>query len=109
MNRPERRRYRRLRLRLPVLLVGGGDTSPPVSPWVTGNVSAGGMYLHVPRERVPDGQTELSFEIQVPAGVGYSASAGKIKGSGKVVRTDPLEGETVGLAVEFTNPLALEF
>ena len=67
------------------------------------------MYLHVPRGRVPAGQTALSFEIQVPAGVGYSASAGKIKGYGKVVRTDPLEGRTVGVAVEFTNPLALEF
>jgi hypothetical protein len=67
------------------------------------------MYLEVPREHAPACQAELVFEMHVPPGAGYSASAGKIKGAGRVVRAEPLPQGAVGLAVQFSNPLALEF
>jgi c-di-GMP-binding flagellar brake protein YcgR len=109
VKRRERRRHRRLRLRLPVRLACGKGSGKPPQERVTNNVSAGGMYLQVPRGRAPACQTEVVFEMHVPPGAGYSASAGKIKGAGRVVRSEPLRQGAVGLAVQFTNRLALEF
>ena len=105
----ERRRHRRLRLKFPVVLAGGGDVSGAAQQWVTSNVSAGGMFIQVPRECASACGEEVAFEMEVPPGAGYSAQAGKIKGAGRVVRAEPLGEGAIGMAVQFTDPLALEF
>ena len=57
----------------------------------------------------PDQGGQVSFEIEVPPGEGYSSSAGKVRGFGKVIRTHSLPDARTGIAVEFTRPLALQF
>jgi len=67
------------------------------------------MFFHLPPERAPQIGEELSFQLAVPPGAGYSASAGKIAGSGRVVRAVPLPGSKVGVALCFTQSLSLDF
>lgn len=109
MSAPERRQYHRARLRLRVARLEG--LPPPADPedlW-TRNVSAGGMYLQAPFAEEPLVDADVVFELIVPPGEGYSVLPGRIRGTGKVVRTVRLEGDQTGLAVQFTRPLALVF
>jgi len=71
----------------------------------TADVSPGGMYIRTPIGEAPAVGTNLSFELSIPPGEGYSLSPGRIRGSGKVVRIEP----SAGVAVGFTSPLALDF
>ena len=67
------------------------------------------MYFQaMPATTFAEGQ-EVAFELTVPPGAGYSASPGTVKGSGKVVRTVAVPGRQLGVAVHFTQSLALEF
>jgi len=104
----DRRNYRRTRLRLRVTRVEGLGPSAQGDFW-TSDVSAGGMLFHVPLASQPHLGTTLSFELSVPPGEGYSSSAGKVRGSGKVIRALPESERLAGVAVEFTEPLSLEF
>lgn len=52
---------------------------------------------------------ELLFELTVPPGEGYSPSAGAVRGAGRIVRTDTPHPGTVGIALEFHRPLAVDF
>jgi c-di-GMP-binding flagellar brake protein YcgR len=102
----ERRAYRRLDLRLPILV----QPSPAKAEGLTtSNISAGGMYFQVPGGGAPQVGSHVAFELVVPPGAGYSASAGRIKGRGEIVRTDSGEGEAAGVAVRFTETLAMRF
>ena len=109
MGRRNRRKFRRTPLRLRIArLEGLGVQRIPQELWTT-NVSAGGMFFHAPLPHVPARGTVLSFEMNVPPGEGYSASEGRIRGSGTVIRTVPVAGQSVGVALQFTRPLTLEF
>ena len=105
----ERRKNRRASVRLGISAVRGVGTQSAYNDLWTTNISAGGMYFHIPgRGGFPE-ESSLSFELTVPPGSGYSAVAGKITGSGRVVRTHALDNQTVGIAIQFTQPLALDF
>jgi len=67
------------------------------------------MYFQVPRGERPEAETPVSFELIVPPGEGYALTPGKVKGAGAIVRTDTPSPDTIGVAVRFTRPLALEF
>jgi hypothetical protein len=67
------------------------------------------MYLQIPSPDQPPVGTSVAFELAVPPGEGYSALAGTVRGRGRVVRSAPASGESTGVAVQFTKPLALEF
>jgi len=106
----ERRQHRRARLRLPVsrLALEGEDVAEGM--W-TSDVSAGGMYLRAPASvasRLPVG-ARVSFELNVPPGGGYWASAGRVRGAGRVVRAEQLDPDAVGVAVEFSHALSINF
>jgi len=106
----ENRRYRRLRLRLPISRIAGDVSLEWAAGLATGNISAGGMYFRVPAgPDEPATGTVLSFELVVPPGEGHSPYPGRVRGSGQVVRTDRSTGDAVGVAVQFTRPLSLEF
>jgi hypothetical protein len=106
MANTERRQHRRLPLHWSV---SGAGRLPSTGPWVTGNVSSGGMYLRIPAAEAPPAGSPLDFVLAVPAGGGHSSRDGAVRGSGCIRRLEELDGATVGLAVQFTKPLALHF
>ncbi len=102
----DRRFYQRVPLRLPVTTLGsqGNGGGRKLS---TANVSAGGMLVRMPSEAAPGPGLSVRFELSVPPGEGYSASPCLISGRGRVVRTEAAEEGQCGVAVEFTERLAL--
>jgi hypothetical protein len=105
--REERRKFQRLRLRLPISQLSPWAGEEAESTLRTANVSAGGMYFECPAELSPEVHAELSFELAVPPGDGYASSDSRIRGSGRVVSAVPCEEGQTGVAVQFTQPLAL--
>ena len=106
----EHRQHRRARLRLPVSRLAAGGEDLAGGMW-TGDVSAGGMYLRAPAvvaTQLPVG-ADVSFELNVPPGGGYWASAGRIRGAGRVVRAEQLDADSVGVAVAFSHALSMNF
>jgi hypothetical protein len=102
-----RRQFRRVRLRLRVCHVQGMEAPAAAGELWTTDVSAGGMFLHIPPSEKPPLGLPVSFELAVPPGEGYSSSGGSVCGTGKVVRV--ASAGTPGVAVEFTRPLSLRF
>lgn len=107
-----------MKLRLPITAVGGKKLSDLSGGLWTQDVSAGGVYFHfqcglTPRKGRPAGTPEvgeaLSFELLVPPGEGYSVEGGTVKCAGRIVRADRLDGGALGIAVQYTQPLGLEF
>jgi len=109
MGKEERRRHRRTRLRLRITQMDGLEMHGAGGDLWTSDISSGGMYLCAPVAGAGVVGTGVSFELSVPPGEGYSLSAGRIRGSGKVVRVDTSIEPITGLAVGFTAPLALHF
>lgn len=110
MRPEERRQYLRTSLRLPISRIGALGQRVPGRFW-TSNISAGGMYFRAGKQAgagLAVG-TELSFELTIPPGGGYSASAGTVRGAGRVVRAEQAEKDAVGLAVQFSRPLSIDF
>lgn len=107
----ERRRYMRTRLRLAISKIAPGDGVDGGRLW-TSNVSAGGMYFSVrPEAAGPLGVgAEVSFELAVPPGAGYSSRPGTIRGAGRVVRTEQVAPQgAVGVAMCFAAPVSIQF
>jgi hypothetical protein len=109
MPEDDRRQFRRTRLRLRIARLEGLDEIAEGQEVWTADVSAGGMFFRVPLTGQPALGTDLAFELSVPPGEGYSHSAGKVRGSGKVVRALHIPDAGTGVAVQFTRPLALDF
>ncbi len=109
MSTQERRKHRRTRLRLRVSQIEGLPVPDGTGDLWTSDVSPGGMYIRTPLADAPAVGTSLTFELSIPPGEGYSLSAGRIRGSGEVVRIEPSAEPVAGVAVGFTSPLALEF
>jgi hypothetical protein len=102
-----RRLFRRVRLRLRVSHIQGLRTPDGAGELWTTDVSARGMFLHIPLSEEPHLGQPVSFELAVPPGDGYSSSGGSVCGTGQVVRM--ASAGTPGVAVEFTSPLTLRF
>lgn len=105
----ERRSSPRRNLRLRIIRVQSPFALDGRDGLSTVNISAGGMYLHCDSAELPQPGMEFSFQLAVPPGVGYSASVGRVDGSGRVVRTDRLSDHRLGLAVQFTDTPLLQF
>ena len=109
MSKQERRKHRRTRLRLRISRIEGLPIQDAADVLWTCDVSPGGMYLQAPVVEPATIGSPITFELTIPPGEGYSLSAGRIRGSGKVVRIEPAGEPIAGIAVGFTSPLALEF
>ena len=109
MSKSERRKHPRTRLRLRIAEIDGLGVHDTAGDLWTCDISPGGMYLQA---HVADNELlgkGVSFELSIPPGEGYSVSAGRIRGSGKVVRIDHAAERMAGVAVGFTSPLSLDF
>ncbi len=104
----ERRRFNRLSVSLPFAVLETGAKTLPEGVCTT-DISPNGMLFVTEGSYVPQHGTDVSFELIVPAGEGYSTCEGRIRGSGKVVRTQQLAQVGVGIGVQFTQPLSLNF
>lgn len=104
----ERRKHRRLPIRLPLELVGGTGNGRRIYRTTTRNVSSGGLCFDADAENFPVG-TALEFQLQVPPGEGYFPSAGRVRGNGQVVRIDCLPElgahPRYAIATTFAGPL----
>lgn len=107
MEQTEKRSYRRVPLRLTVTRLTGDAAEAAGGPVFTSNVSAGGMYVHLPAEAALEPGRAITFELTVPPGEGYSTSQCRVRGRGRVVRCEPLQPGLHGVAVQFTNRLSL--
>lgn len=110
VRRQERRQEPRANLRLAISRMSVGDSAREFGGhlWTT-NVSAGGMHMRCGAEigaELSEG-TKVTFELVVPPGGGYSASAGTVRGAGRVIRIEQAEEDVTGLAVQFAKPLAI--
>ncbi len=115
MSDKERREYQRLHVAFRVVPLasdeGAADEADVQSAlaMVTRDISPSGMFYVAPSGRHPECGETMAFELVVPPGVGYSASEGRIRGNGTVVRTTSMGERKAGLAVKFTDPLSLDF
>jgi len=121
----ERRKHRRLAIRLPVECCARGQIRGRVIRGTTANVSSGGLYFEVElddvhRHRFLDdvlGQDRLlEVELTVPPGEGHFPYEGHVRSAVEIVRREELtaaggEGghRRVGLAGRFHDPLKLTF
>jgi hypothetical protein len=102
----DRRKHRRARLRLLVAHLEGDGVSQTASRGLTDDISPGGMHFAVPLDGAPHPGAYLLFELSLPAGEGHSALAGRVRGTGQVLRTEP-SGRSAGVAVRFIRPPTL--
>ena len=104
----ERRRFGRLAVSLPFASLQSDEDALPEG-LCTSNISPKGMLFVTDRNAAPQEGQKVSFELVVPAGEGYSTSEGRISGTGKVVRAEAVPQLGIGIGVEFTEPLDLQF
>lgn len=81
----ERRRYRRLPLKLPVLCQKVGVSVSSVYTGTTINVSPGGMLIEMNSGEFRDGEV-ISVEVSMPPSKELFEFGGSLSGYGKVLR-----------------------
>ena len=123
--RVERRKHRRLAIRMPVECCARGDTRDRVIRGTTTNVSSGGLYFEAElgnwdrRSFLDDalGQDRLlEVELTVPPGEGHFPYEGHVRSAVEIIRKEELTAaggagghRRVGLAGRFHDPLKLTF
>jgi hypothetical protein len=112
--RQERRKHRRLDIRLPLQYGSAHDSGGNVCRTVTQNISTGGLYFETDDLDMRPGML-IDLELTIPPGEGYSPYQGNITGVGEVVRVDGPDPSTesgtrrVGVATRFREGLKLVF
>ena len=111
MAKPERRRHRRLPIKIPLSCSKVSETAQKARKGLTVNVSPGGLYF----------QTLAAFragslvriELSIPPTTGVLELGGRISGFAKVLRTHRIEDSRTstrpsankyGVALEFCQP-----
>lgn len=112
--RQERRKHRRLEIRLPLQYCPVGDTGVNLCRTVTRNISTGGLYFDTDDLDIRPGQL-IDLELTIPPGEGYSPYQGHITGICEVIRVDSSDtvvsagARRVGVATRFREGLRLAF
>ena len=104
MDRPEKRRHRRLGAQYNISCRKVGSTAHTSYDGHTVNVSPGGVYFQTETETetfMPGNL--LTVELSIPPTSGLLEFGGKIAGFAKVLRTDSASGK-YGVALEFCRP-----
>ena len=108
----ERRRHRRLCIRLPIECVAAVGDRRMTYRTVTHDISSGGVCFESETDEFPIG-TSLEMGLEIPPGDGHSPYPGRVRGTGRVVRGDRL-AEHGGpprfrIAARYSKPLKLAF
>ena len=104
MDRPEKRRHRRLGAQYNISCRKAGSTEHTSYDGHTVNVSPGGLYFQTETETetfMPG--NVLTVELSIPPTPGLLEFGGKIAGFAKVLRTDSASGK-YGVALQFCRP-----
>lgn len=111
MNTPEKRKYKRLPIRLDLSYRKVGSTQEKSHTGYTVNVSPGGLYFETMTGAFEPGNL-LKVELSIPPKAGLLEFGGRISGFAKVLRThniSELQEDTdlrsggYGVALEFCN------
>ena len=121
----ERRKHRRLAIRLPVECCARGRTRDRVVRGTTTNVSSGGLYFeaelgsgggHGSLDDALGQDRLLEVEMTVPPGEGHFPYEGHVRSAVEIIRREELTAaggagghRRVGLAGRFHDPLKLTF
>ena len=102
-----RRRHRRLEIRMPIELTGRDERS--LVRTVTRNIGTGGFYVELDRCDFAPGE-QLRVDMTVPAGEGVSPYPSRAQCTGEVLRIDRIRSTAggparVGVAVRFLDRL----
>ncbi|MCK4753301.1 MAG: PilZ domain-containing protein [Planctomycetes bacterium] len=110
MVRSERRRYRRLPVKLDLSCYKADSAEESFHIGRTINVSAGGLYFETATNSF-EPESLLKVELSIPPTEGLLEFGGRMSGLAKVLRTfdtsDSLSSSRYGVAVEFSQSLKL--
>ncbi|MBL7206521.1 MAG: PilZ domain-containing protein [Candidatus Aenigmarchaeota archaeon] len=109
---PERRRYRRLELALPIGIYDCQENRLLDNAFTT-DLSTGGAYFRANRKNLNPGDT-VNLCIGLPAAVSDDPPLAKITTTGRVKRVDDLTSddsvaENVGVALEFIEAVRYSY
>ena len=108
----ERRNHRRMTIRLPIECVSSSNGHQVTYRTVTTDISSGGVCFEADGNDFPV-RACLEIELGVPPGDGHSPYAGRVRGTGRVVRVDRGNGDPAHakyrIAANFSKPLKLVF
>lgn len=110
----ERRKHRRLDVRLPVECRRDNGDHPLVVRTLTENVSAGGLYLELDSQDFAPGE-QLGATMTIPPAEGVSPYAGRIACQAEVIRVDhpapspKTKSRRYGVAVRFLDRLRIDY
>jgi len=110
----ERRKHRRLGIRLPVECRRDAGDRPLVVRTLTQNVSAGGLYLELDSQDFAPGE-HLGATMTIPPAEGVSPYAGRIACQAEVIRVDhpapspKTKSPRYGIAVRFLDRLRINY
>ena len=97
----ERRGRPRVEQPFPVTVRGVDATGEPLDiDTVLDNMSAGGLYVRIPRRIEPGARLAVGIRLSVPGGQGRKA---RVAARGVVLRADSTAHGEHGLAIEFTR------
>jgi hypothetical protein len=96
----ERRKHRRLNVRLPLEYRREGSIRGGMNRTVTVNVSTGGVYFETVSDELHPGD-KLQMEMGVPEGEERFPQHSKIRTGGQVVRIHSIENEPYSEGVEY--------
>lgn len=111
IGRPERRRDRRLPLRLPIECRRRDAGRTTIVRTVSRNICPGGMQFELDGPDFDVGD-RIDVDISVPAGEGVSDQSGRVACRAEIIRVAPLDGRAdarLGLAARFLDRLRLSF
>jgi hypothetical protein len=111
----ERRKYRRLPVKLDLSCCKVDSLAKKFHTGSTINVSPGGLYFETATDVFKPGSL-LKIELSIPPTAGLLEAGGRISGLGKILRIHPITGPQTetnlplvrsGVAVEFCKALKL--
>ena len=90
MARPERRKHRRLPIKIPLSCSKIGSTAEKAHKGLTVNVSPGGLYFQTPATTFKGGSL-VRVELSIPPTTGVLEFGGTISSFAKVLRTHRIQ------------------
>jgi hypothetical protein len=112
VQRQERRKHRRIGIRLPLECTATMGDRQVTCRTVTHDISSGGLCFEAESDEFPLSAT-FNLELGIPPGDGHSPYPGRVRGTGQVVRVEQVRESgsptRFRIAAQFNKPLKLVF